>query len=211
MLETAISAFVTFFVVIDPVGMVPLFMAVVTGLDAQARKVIALKGCLAAAVILVLAGFAGDVALRSLGISIAAFRIAGGVLLLLLAVDMVFARHSGLRSTTEDEESESGQRTDIAYVPLAIPLIAGPGAFASVILLMENAGGNMEAQSLVMGMLLLVMVILAATLLGASRLMDWLGVTGINVMGRLFGIILAALSVQLIVDGLNASFPGLAG
>ena len=211
MLETVITAFVTFFVVIDPIGMVPLFMTVAAGLDPDSRRAAALKGTFAAAVILVLAGFVGEVALRSLGISIAAFRIAGGVLLLLLAVDMVFARHSGLRSTTADEESESEHRTDIAYVPLAVPLVAGPGAFASVILLMNRAGGEIEAQAAVMSMLLVVMVILAVTLLAATKLMDWLGVTGINVMGRVFGIVLAALSIQLVVDGLNESFPGLAG
>ena len=211
MLELVITAFVTFFVVIDPIGMVPLFTTVASGLDPGPRRATALKGTFAAAVILVVAGFIGEVALRSLGISIAAFRIAGGVLLLLLAVDMVFARHSGLRSTTADEDTESVQRTDIAYVPLAVPLIAGPGAFASVILLMDRASGNIVAQAAVMAMLLVVMVILAVTLLAATRLMDWLGVTGINVMGRVFGIVLAALSVQLIVDGLNESFPGLAG
>lgn len=211
MFEIAVTAFVTFFVVIDPIGMVPLFMTVAAGLDHGPRRATALKGTFTAAVILVLAGFVGEIALRTLGISIAAFRIAGGVLLLLLAVDMVFARHSGLRSTTEDEESESVQRTDIAYVPLAVPLIAGPGAFASVILLMNRASGDVEAQAVVMAMLLAVMLILAVTLLAATKLMDWLGVTGINVMGRVFGIVLAALSVQLIVDGLNESFPGLAG
>lgn len=211
MLEIGISAFVTFFVVIDPIGMVPLFMTVAAGLDGQARKRVAIRGSVAALVILVLAGLTGETVLRSLGISIAAFRIAGGVLLLLLAVDMVFARHSGLRTTTADEDSEMGDRTDLAYVPLAVPMVAGPGAFASVILLMDRAGGDVQQQAVVMAMLVIVMTILAITLLAATRLMVWLGVTGINVISRVFGIVLAALSVQLVIDGMTESFPGLAG
>lgn len=210
MIDLAVSAFITFFVVIDPIGMVPIFMSVASGLDQESRKATALKGTLVAALILIAAGFIGDVTLRSLGISIAAFRIAGGGLLFLLAVDMVFARQSGLRSTTPDEETESEHRTDIAYVPLAIPLIAGPGAFASIILMMDRASGSMTAQATVLGVFVLVMVSLAIALLAATRLMSWLGVTGVNVMGRVFGIVLAALSVQLIVDGLTDSFPGLA-
>ena len=210
MLELAISSFVTFFVVIDPLGMVPLFMSVVPGTDAAVRRRTALRGTLAASGILVVSAFAGSFVLDKLGITLAAFRIAGGVLLLLLlAIDMVLARMSPLRTTAPAEETEADLRHDVALVPLAIPLIAGPGAFASVILLMGRADGDPLAMLTVIAVLLAVMTILLAALLAASKIMDLLGVTGVAVLGRVFGIVLSALAVQLIVSGIAESFPAL--
>lgn len=209
MLELALSSFVTLFVVIDPLGMVPLFISVVPGADAAVRRRIALRGTLAASGILVVAAFAGSFVLEKLGITLAAFRIAGGVLLLLLAIDMVLARMSPLRTTAPAEEAEADLRHDAALVPLAIPLIAGPGAFASVILLMGRAAGDPLAMLTVIAVLLAVMTILLAALLAASNVMDLLGVTGVAVLGRVFGIVLSALAVQLIVSGIAESFPAL--
>lgn len=209
MLELAISSFVTLFVVIDPLGMVPLFMSVVPRSDAAVRRKTALRGTLAATGILVAAAFAGSFVLENLGITLAAFRIAGGILLLLLAIDMVLARMSPLRTTAPAEEAEAGQRHDVALVPLAIPLIAGPGAFASVILLMGRAGGDPLAMLTVIGVLLAVMALLLAAMLAASAVMDLLGVGGVAVLDRVFGIVLAALAVQLIVSGIAESFPRL--
>ncbi|MCB2106083.1 MAG: MarC family protein [Rhodobacteraceae bacterium] len=209
MLELAVSSFVTFFVVIDPPGMVPLFMSVVPGLDAAGRRRTAWRGTFAATVILIGAAFAGSFVLEKLGISLAAFRIAGGVLLLLLAIDMVLARMGPLRTTGPAEETEPDAHHDVALVPLAIPLIAGPGAFASVILLMGRASGDPLAMATVLGALLAVMASLLISLMAASKIMDWLGMTGVAVMGRVLGIILAALAVQLIVSGIGESFPAL--
>ena len=209
MLELAISSFVMFFVVIDPLGVVPLFMSVVPGTDAAARRKTALRGTLAASGILVVSAFAGSFVLDKLGITLAAFRIAGGVLLLLLAIDMVLARMTPLRTTAPTEETEADLRHDVALVPLAIPLIAGPGAFASVILLMGRADGDPLAMLTVIAVLFAVMTILLAALLAASKIMDLLGVTGVAVLGRVFGIVLSALAAQLIVSGIAESFPAL--
>ena len=208
MVELAISSFVTLFVVIDPLGMVPLFMSVVPGTNAAGRRKTALRGTLAASGILVVSAFAGSFVLDSLGITLAAFRIAGGILLL-LAIDMVLARMGPLRTTAPAEETEADLRHDVALVPLAIPLIAGPGAFASVILLMGRADNDPLAMLTVIGVLLAVMTILLVALLAASRIMDLLGRTGVAVLGRVFGIVLAALAVQLIVSGIAESFPAL--
>ena len=209
MLELAISSFVTFFVVIDPLGMVPLFMSLVPGMDAAVRRKTALRGTLAASGILVVSAFAGSFVLDKLGITLAAFRIAGGILLLLLAIDMVLARMSPLRTTAPAEETDADLRHDVALVPLAIPLIAGPGAFASVILLMGRAGGDPLAMLTVIAVLLAVMTTLLAALLAASKIMDLLGMSGVAVLGRVFGIVLSALAVQLIVSGIAESFPAL--
>ena len=209
MLELAISSFVTFFVVIDPLGMVPLFMSLVPGMDAAVRRKTALRGTLAASGILVVAAFAGSFVLDKLGITLAAFRIVGGILLLLLAIDMVLARMGPLRTTAPAEETDADLRHDVALVPLAIPLIAGPGAFASVILLMGRAGGDPLAMLTVIAVLLAVMTTLLAALLAASKIMDLLGMTGVAVLGRVFGIVLSALAVQLIVSGIAESFPAL--
>jgi multiple antibiotic resistance protein len=210
MLELAISSFVTLFVVIDPLGMVPLFMSVVPSTDATVRRRTALRGTLAASGLLVVAAFAGGFVLKQLGITLAAFRIAGGVLLLLLAIDMVLARMGPIRTTAPAEEVEADLRHDPALVPLATPLIAGPGSFSSVILLMGRADGDPLAMLTVVAVLLAVMTILLAALLAASRIMDLLGMTGVAVLGRVFGIVLSALAVQLILSGIAETFPALA-
>jgi len=210
MLELAISSFVTLFVVIDPLGMVPLFMSVVPGAGAAVRRKTALRGTLAASGLLVVSAFAGSFVLDQLGITLAAFRIAGGVLLLLLAIDMVLARMSPLRTTAPAEEVEADLHHDPALVPLATPLIAGPGSFASVILLMGRADGDPLAMLTVVAVLLAVMTILLAALLAASRIMNLLGMTGVAVLGRVFGIVLSALAVQLILSGIAETFPALA-
>ena len=207
MLELAISSFVTFFVVIDPLGMVPLFMSVVPGTDAAVRRRTALRGTLAASGILVVSAFAGSFVLDKLGITLAAFRIAGGILLLLLAIDMVMARQSGLRAMTPGEEAESNQRADVSVFPLAIPLIAGPGALTMVVLLMGAAAGDLRTQAVIIAVLVAVLVVTLACLMLVTQVMRLLGVTGINVVTRVFGIITAALAVQFIVDGLLAVWP----
>jgi multiple antibiotic resistance protein len=157
--------------------------------------------------VLVVFAVSGDVFLRSLGITLPALRIAGGALLFLLSIDMVFARSSGLRATTAGEEAEAAHKADIAVFPLAIPLIAGPGAITSTVLLMGRYAGAPAYQVAVVAVLLFVLMLNLGVLLAAARLMRVFGVTGVNVVTRVFGIILAALAVQFMLDGLNASFP----
>lgn len=206
MLERVFNTFIMLFVVIDPVALVPMFVALTQGGSVAYKRKMAYKATFIATAVLVAFVFIGGATLKMLGIGLPAFRVAGGVLLFLLALEMVFARQSGLRSTTTAERAEAEQREDISVFPLAIPLIAGPGALTTVLLMLADGRGEPVAVAIVVGMLFLVLAITLATLLGASRIMDLMGETGANVVGRLFGVILAALAVQLIFDGLVAAF-----
>ena len=201
MLEFAATAFVALVVIIDPVGTLPIFLTLTQHQARERRRLTAITSISVAAVTLIVVGFAGGPVLQLLGISLPALRISGGILLLLLSIDMVFARQSGIRSTTETETEEAAESSDVAVFPLAIPLIAGPGAITSLILLMGRAGNDLILQTIVIALMLSVLGLTLATLLFASPLMDRLGVTGINVIGRVFGIVLAALAVQYIIDG----------
>jgi multiple antibiotic resistance protein len=140
-----------------------------------------------------------------LGISLAAFRIAGGLLLFLLATDMVLALHSGIRTTTEPEQEEAARSRDIAVFPLAIPLLAGPGALTSIMLLMGDAT-SLGGQIRVLASLLAVMALTLLALLAATQVGRLLGVTGANVVTRVLGVVLAALATQFVIDGLRESF-----
>ena len=207
MVETLVTAFVTLFVVIDPLGIAPIFASITPKDTAPQRRQIAVKGVIIAAVILVAFALGGQLLLTALGIGLPAFQIAGGLLLLLLSIDMVMVRHSGLRETTPGEAEEGIQRSDVSVFPLAIPLIAGPGALTSIVLLMGEARHDLVAQALVLAVMLAVLVITLICLLVTGRLIRLLGQTGINVVTRVFGIIMAALSVQFILDGLGAVWP----
>jgi multiple antibiotic resistance protein len=201
MTDLLVTAFVTFLVVIDPIGQAPLFAALTPGLQTAERRRIALRGVLIAAGILVAFSLGGAVVLDVLGIGLPAFRIAGGLLLVLLSIDMVMARHSGLSATTPEESQEAAARSDIAVFPLAIPLIAGPGAITAALLQMGRAGGSLLAQAAVLGVMLGVLLLTLGSLLLTDPIMRLLGVTGTNVLTRVFGIITAALGVQFIADG----------
>ncbi len=208
MSESLIAVFVTFFVVVDPIGVAPLFAALTPGNTAAERRRIALKGTVIAGGVLLFFALVGESFLNALGIGLPAFRIAGGILLLLLAIDMVMARPSGLRGTTPGEDQESGRRDDVSVFPLAIPLIAGPGAITSVVLLMGAAHGDWMQQGAIVAVLLTVVLITLLCLMAAARLVRLLGVTGINVLSRVLGIVTAALAVQFIIDGARAVWPG---
>lgn len=204
-MSSFINFFVALFVVVDPIGLAPMFAALTHGAAIETQRRIAVKGVGLAAVILVAFFFSGDFILRALGISLAAFQMAGGMLLFLLAIDMVFARQSGLRSTTEREQREAVLRPDISVFPLAFPLIAGPGALTTVILMAATPHGPL----VVIGALGVIVAILAVTLISlmaAARLLRLLGETGTNVLSRLFGVILAALAVQFIINGIKMAF-----
>lgn len=204
-LESLINLFVVLFVVIDPVGLAPIFGALTRGGSVAYRRRMAVKGILLAAGILFLFAFTGDWLLRALGISVSAFKIAGGLLLFLVAIDMVFARHSGLRSTTVREQEEARFKEDISVFPLAFPLLAGPGTLTTVLLFVAETRGDMIAFWSLLGMLAFVLALAFVALLLAGRLMTLLGETGANVVDRLLGVILSALAVQFVVDGLHAA------
>lgn len=188
-----------------------MFVALTAHHTPAERRRIALRGVAIAAVVLVGFALIGELLLGALGIGLPAFRVAGGVLLLLLSIEMVMVKHSGLRSTTDSEERESGQRADVSVFPLAIPLVAGPGAMTSVVLLMSAAGGEAGAMALVLLQLLLVLALTLACFLGAGTVQRLLGVTGVNVVTRVSGLLLAALAVQFVIDGVLAVVAGMSG
>ena len=205
MSETIIVAFATFFATIGPIDVAAMFAVMSARATPAARRSMAVRGVLIAALILYAFALFGKPLLWSLGISLAALRIAGGILLLLIGIDMVFARSSGGVSTTEAETREAEGKDDIAVFPLATPLLAGPGAIGASILLMANAEGDIYMQIAVLLSLLAVLVISLVALLGAGRVYRMLGVTGLHVVSRLFGMLLAALAVQFIIDGIGES------
>jgi multiple antibiotic resistance protein len=204
MSELLIDYFILLFVVVDPVGLAPVFSALTRGESAEHRRRMAVRGTLIAGGILAVFAVSGDAALRALGIGIPAFQIAGGLLLFLLAVDMVFARHSGLRGATDSERKEAVGRRDVSVFPLAIPLIAGPGALTTVLLMVGRHENGALVIGAVLGVLALVLALTLASLLLSAPLMKLLGETGANVVSRVLGVILAALAVQYVLDGLSA-------
>lgn len=206
MIEQLIKQFVVLFVVIEPVSLVPMFGALTRGGSVRYRRKMALKASGLSALILVAFALAGDYLLGALGISVEAFKIGGGLLLFLISVDMVFARHSGLRSTTVREQEEARYREDISVFPLAFPLIAGPGALATVLLMVGDARNDFTAYIGMLSMLLLVLLIVLILLLTTPWVMRIIGRSGADVISRLLGVVLAALAVQYVTDGIRGTF-----
>ncbi|HSV27894.1 MAG TPA: MarC family protein [Candidatus Omnitrophota bacterium] len=209
MVETAFYAFVAFLVILDPPGTAAIFAAMTRNVADHHRRVMAWRATIMAGMLLFVFALAGEWLLGALGITLHAFRIAGGMLLFLLATDMVFARQSGLRSTTPMEDAEAAAREDITVFPLAFPLIAGPGAMTSVVLMMGRAQGDPLTMLAVLAVLAVVLAILLVLLLAAGHVLRVLGVTGAHVISRVLGIVLAALAAQFVLDGVTQAFPGL--
>lgn len=211
MLDEWIRTFVVLFVVIDPIGLAPIFAALTPSDDPSYRKHMALKGTGIAALILFSVMLAGDRVLKWLGIGLPAFRIAGGVLLFLLAIEMVFARRSGLQGTTALEQEEAERKADVSVFPLAFPLIAGPGAITTVLLMTAGDRIGFALYFRLFVVLIAVLLLTLASLLLASRIAKLLGETGTNIISRLLGLVLAALAAQFVLDGLQASLALRAG
>lgn len=205
MVDMAIVCLATFFATISPIDLAAVYAALTPQATPLQRRTMAIRGTLIASGILLGFALLGDVVLRSLGISLAALRTAGGILLLLMAIDMVFARASGGTSTTDDETAEAKEKQDIAVFPLATPLIAGPGTMGAVVLMMANAEGDLLLQGVVLLALLLILLLTLVCLLLASRIHKLLGITGMLVVSRVVGVLLAALAVQFIFDGISQS------
>ena len=205
MVEQLFKFFVVFFVVVEPISLIPLFAGLTTGASAAYQKSMAAKATSIALGICVLFAVAGAKFLVLMGISLSSFRIAGGTLLFLISLEMVFAHPSGTRSTTPERE-EALKREDISVFPLAFPFIAGPGALATILLTSGETWGRPILFAGFLAVVTAVLVICWLLMRAAPRLMDVLGVTGANVMSRLSGVILAALAVQFIIDGIRGSF-----
>ncbi|MFM2109632.1 MAG: NAAT family transporter [Gammaproteobacteria bacterium] len=207
MIESFLKFFVVFFLVVEPISLVPVFATLTEGANAAYRKRMAIKSVIVAGMIIVGFALSGAAFLAAMGISIDSFRIFGGLLLFLVALEMVFARESGTRTST-DEQAESRRRADISVFPLAFPFMSGPGALTTI-LLWFGPVSVLDQPALFAALLaaaVLVLLISLVMMLGAGPLMRILGATGTNVANRLLGVVLGALAVQFIVDGIRTSF-----
>jgi len=197
-------AFATLFATVGVADIAFIFAALTKDNTPAQRRVFATRGVVVALLILLFFAFLGSAILDVFGITIPALRTAGGVLLLLIAIDMVFARHSGGTGTTDEEEIEARRAQDISIFPLAMPLLAGPGAISAVILLTTGARTDAEFW-LVVAALIVILALAWLTLLVAIPIQRLLGLTGLSVVSRIVGILLAALAVQFVFDGIKAS------
>jgi multiple antibiotic resistance protein len=204
-LDYIVSALLTLLVVVDPIGLAPTFLAVTDGMPREARRSVALRACVIAACILIGTALIGNWLFVKLGISLSAFRIAGGLLLFSIATEMVF----GVRSRHEGETAEQALEEhvrNVAAFPLAIPLMAGPGAITATVLLSGKADGRALQLGALIGVVLVVVAACLGVFLLAERIGRLLGITGTVVLSRLLGVLLAALAVQYVVDGIRAIF-----
>lgn len=200
--EFLITAFVTLVVIIDPVGLAPLFVALTRGMTAARKRAIAIRACVTGIAVLLVFGAFGDAVLDFIGISIPAFRIAGGLLLFLTALEMLFERRTKRR---QDQAEEDDHHDDPSVFPIAIPLIAGPGAITTMILLVGQAPGD-YGFFWVSGIMIAVILISFTLFLAGDLIERLLGRTGITVVTRLLGMLLAALAVQFVLDGITRFF-----
>ena len=218
MLELFISAFVTFFVVIDPVGIAPIFAVMTEGASNSFKRTMILKATFVGALILLVFAFIGNALLTALGISLLAFKTAGGVLLFLIALDMVFAKRTKRREKASEEFAHEHDATptvhsddefeDISVFPMGIPFIAGPGSIAYVLLLMSNHSGDLETQGIVIGAMVAVLISTIFILLAATKIIEMMGQAVANAITRILGVLLAALATQYIFDGIKGAFFG---
>ena len=200
--EFLLTSFVALFIIIDPIGLTPVFIAITQGMDDTLRRKVALRSVLVSAFVISLFIVGGETVLGFIGISMPAFRIAGGILLFLTALDMLFQR----RSKRREKQTEQELIDDPSVFPLAIPLIIGPGAIATVILIAGAKPGLVGVAST--GFITaLVLVTVFVFFSAAGRIEKLLGKTGIDVLTRLLGMLLAALSVQFVIEGLIEFFP----
>jgi multiple antibiotic resistance protein len=201
MTATLISAFITMLVVVDPIGLGPIFIGLTQGIDAPTRRRIGLQASLIAFCVLAGTALVGDWLLRGLGISLSAFRIAGGLLLFAIAFEMVFGRRIERKATLAGGPNDA---LSIAAFPLAIPLMAGPGAITAMVLLAGRMNGDMLGLAALIGIMGVMMAASFVVFLASERLERLLGVQGEMVLGRLLGVLLAALAVQYVADGVLA-------
>ncbi|HZL30843.1 MAG TPA: MarC family protein [Pseudolabrys sp.] len=206
-MDFLVSAFVTILVVVDPIGLVPSYIAITHGLPPKSRRHVALRACLIAAAILAGSALVGDWLLRTLSITLPAFRIAGGLLLFSIASEMVF----GVRVTRQSQQAEQAieeRVRNIAAFPLAIPLMAGPGAITASVLLSGRGGGDPVRLGELLAVIAAVMLLCFIVFELASRIAKLLGTTANTVLSRILGVVLAALAVQFVIDGVRVALAG---
>ena len=201
MIELFVSSFITFFVVIDPPGCAPIFAGLTAGATPEHRRAMAIRAVFVAAVILLVFALVGEPLLHGLGIELASFRIAGGIMLFLIALEMVFERRTQRR---EDRAAKvtAEEADDVSIFPMAMPMIAGPGSIATVMLLVSRADG-LERTGIVLAAMAANLLLMLIALLAAAPLMRILGAKIEAVITRLLGVLLAALAVQFVIDGIQ--------
>jgi multiple antibiotic resistance protein len=203
--DTLLLALTTFFATIGPADLILVYAGLTDKYTQAERRSMAFRAALTATIILVVFAVFGSAMLALFGITLPALRVAGGILLLLISIDMVFARHSGGTGTTPEEEHEARARTDIAVFPLAMPLIAGPGAISATILLFSETRGFNLAWAMTLLAMLAILALCYLAMLASTPIQKLLGITGLAVVSRVVGVLLAALSVQFVLDGLRTS------
>ncbi len=210
MIELFTAAFITLLVIVDPPGCAPIFASLTSGASATHRRAMAIRATLVAWGILMFFALLGEPLLRTLGISLSAFRLAGGIMLFMIALDMVFERRTERREERAEGIKGTPEAEDISVFPMAIPMIAGPGSIASIMLLTARADGTAEGLVVLAAMTAVILLTLIALLM-AGPLMKLIGAKLEAMITRILGVILAALAVQFVLDGLERSLPGLAG
>ncbi|NOZ66769.1 MAG: MarC family protein [Alphaproteobacteria bacterium] len=218
--ELFIGTFVTFFVVIDPLGIAPIFAVMTEGASGAFKRRMVFKASITGAIILLLFAFLGNGLLSALGISMTAFKTAGGFLLFMIALEMVFEKRTERREKKSEgltHEHEEGANAivetdddfeDISVFPIAIPFISGPGSIATIMLLMSHHQGNFDEQGVVIGALLAALLSTIVILLAASKIIGMLGHTVAGAITRVLGVILAAMATQYMFDGIREAFFG---
>ena len=210
MIEVFGSALVTFLVIIDPPGCAPIFASLTRGTPGKHRRAMAIRSSLIAWAILMFFALLGRPMLQALGISLASFRVAGGIMLFMIALDMVFERRTQRRESRAQSIEGTPEAEDISVFPMAIPMIAGPGSIASAMLLVSRAQSYAGIGVVLLAMTLVILITAAALFL-AGPIMKLMGERIEAMISRLLGVILAALAAQFVVDGLRQSFPALSG
>jgi len=200
MLELFVSSFVTFFVVVDPPGCAPIFAGLTAGATAAHRRAMAVRAVIVSAIILLVFALVGEPLLHGLGIELASFRIAGGIMLFLIALEMVFEKRTQRREDRAAKVQATSEVEDVSIFPMAMPMIAGPGSIATVMLLMARNSG-IERSAVVFGALIANLVLMLVALLAAGPLMRVVGAKIEAVVTRILGVLLAALAVQFVIDG----------
>jgi multiple antibiotic resistance protein len=204
MIEFIISSLAAIFVVMDPLGAIPVFLVTTEGDTPEKRNQIIRRACWAAFIILVAFALLGAVIFRIFGITFAAFRIAGGILLLKVSLDMLYARRPGSHITT-GEERAAAEKEDVAIVPLAMPMLSGPATIATVLVLMEKSSSTLQS-AIVIVSIFLVCLFTYIILRSSNLLFRKLGQTGVNILVRIMGLILLALAIQFVFDGIKQMF-----
>jgi len=203
-IELFVSSLITFFVVIDPPGCAPIYAGLSASASAAQKRAMAIRAVGVSAAILFVFALFGEALLKGLGISLASFRIAGGIMLFLIALEMVFEKRTERREDRAAKVASDPEAEDVSIFPMAMPMIAGPGSIASVMLLMSRNSG-LERSLVVLGAMVTILLLTLAALLAAGPIMRILGAKIEAVITRLLGVLLAALAVQFVIDGVRVS------